>query len=258
MTPAAPAAVLSVGAVDLTAGGVAAVALAAVTAGAVQSSLGFGAAFVLVPVLAFVAPEVLPAAIIVAIMPLSAVMVVVRRRGLDVAAVGRVTVGRLPGIAAGGALAGALDTRSLTVAIAVVLLLAVVATASGVTVPVTRRNEWAAGAASGLSGTAAGLGGPPLALLYRGSTGERLRGTLAAVWLVGSLPALGSLALFGALTWGQVQVGAVLAVLVVAGLLVAAPAVARMGDHTVRAAVLWYAAAGALAAIVRVVLDAGG
>ena len=226
---------------------------AGVLAGAVQSALGFGAAFVLIPVLAFVAPEALPGAIIVAIAPLSAAMIVLRRRGVDVRAVGRVTSGRLPGIVAGGALAGALGERALTVAIAVLLLTAVVAVASGVTVPVTRRNEVVAGVASGLSGTAAGLGGPPLGLLYRGSTGERLRGTLAAVWLVGSLPALGSLALFGALTAVQLQVGAVLGACTVVGLAVAAPAVARLSDARVRTGVLAFAATGAVAALARAV-----
>lgn len=233
---------------------VAIVVAAGVLAGAVQSALGFGAAFVLIPVLAFVAPEALPGAIIVAIAPLAMAMIVLRRRGVDVRAVGRVTLGRLPGIAAGGGLAGALGERALTVAIAVLLLVAVAAVGSGWAVPVTRRNEVLAGAASGLSGTAAGLGGPPLGLLYRGSTGERLRGTLAAVWLVGTLPALGSLWLFGALTTPQLQVGAVLGICTVVGLAVAAPGVARIPDASLRTAVLAFAAAGAVAAVVRATL----
>lgn len=232
---------------------VVAILLAGVLAGAVQSALGFGAAFVLIPVLAFVAPQALPGAIIVAIAPLSAAMIVLRRRGVDVRAVGRVTLGRLPGIAAGGALAGALAPRALTITIAAVLLAAVVATAAGLQAPVTRRNEILAGAASGLSGTAAGLGGPPLGLLYRGSSGERLRGTLAAVWLIGSVPALGSLALFGALSVLQLQVGAVLSGLVLLGLAAAAPLVARTSDATVRRGVLVFAGAGAIGAIVRAV-----
>lgn len=245
------AAGVTVGAVELSVLGVVAVGVAALAAGAVQSSLGFGAAFVLVPVLAIAAPEVLPGAIIVAVVPLSMAMIGVRHAGLDVAAVGRVTLGRLPGIVAGGALVGALTTRSLTVAIAVLLLAAVVTSAAGVEVAVTRRSEVLAGAVSGLTGTAAGLGGPPLALLYRGEAGDRLRPTLAGVWLVGSLPALASLAAFGALTRDQVVVGALLGIGTVAGLVAAAPAVRRLPDDVLRRAVRWWAAAGALAAIAR-------
>lgn len=246
-------AVVAVAGVELSVAVLLALAVAAVAAGAVQAALGFGAGFVLVPSLAFAAPRVLPGAVIVAIVPLSAAMVLQRRRTLDVRAIGRVTAGRLPGIAAGGALVGVLATDALTVAIAALLLLAVLVAASGVRVPVTPRTEVLAGAASGLSGTAAGLGGPPLALLYRGSGGERLRGTLAGVWLIGAAPALGSLAWFGALDLAQVQVGAVLGALVVLGLLVAAPVVARVDDARLRRLVLVYAAAGAVAAVARVV-----
>jgi uncharacterized protein len=253
--PTAPnVALLDVGGLTFSAPEAVAVLLAAMTAGALQSWLGFGASFVLIPVLAVVAPEVLPGAIIVAIIPLSATMIVVRRRGLDAAAVGRVTLGRLPGIVIGGALVGAMSQRGLTIAIAGTLLLAVVSMVVGWEIRVTRPREIAAGALSGVTGTAAALGGPPMALLYRGSAGERLRGTLAGVWLVGSVPTLLSLALFGSLTLDQVRFGALLTVPVVLGLIVAARGVARISDAVLRRAVLWWAGAGAVAAIVRATL----
>jgi uncharacterized protein len=84
-------------------------------------------------------------------------------------------------------------------------------------VTVTGRREVAAGVVSGFTGTAAGLGGPPLALLYRASGSEKLRPTLAGVWLVGSLPALGALALAGSLTVEQVVAGGVLSLAMVPG-----------------------------------------
>jgi uncharacterized membrane protein YfcA len=234
--------------------GLVGVVVAGLAAGAVQSSLGFGAAFVLAPTLALIAPELLPGAIIVAIIPLSATMVVQRRRGVDLAAVGRVTAGRLPGIVAGGALAGALSERALTIAIAVVLLAAVGSVLGGRELAVTHTREVVAGAVSGLTGTTAALGGPPLALLYRGSVGQRLRGTLAGIWLVGSVPVLASLAAFGSLTGTQVRAGAALGVIVMVGLVAATPLVARMSDATLRSAVLWWAAIGAIVALGRALL----
>lgn len=167
----------------------------------------------------------------------------------------RVTAGRLPGIAAGGALVGALSVTGITVAVAVTLLLAVGVAAAGVEVAVTRRREVLAGAISGLTGTAAGLGGPPLALLYRGSTGDRLRPTLAAVWLVGSVPALASLGWFGALHVEQVLLGGWLGLAALGGLVLAAPGVRRLPDRLLRSAVLWWAALGAVATIVRVAIE---
>jgi uncharacterized protein len=226
----------------------------AVIAGGLQSTLGFGASFVLVPALAVAAPRLLPGVIVVAIVPLSIVMLVTRRTRLDVAAVGRVTLARLPGIALGGAIVAVLSPRSLTVAIAVVLLLAVASVASGWEVEVTRTSEVVAGIASGVTGTAAALGGPPLALLFRGSAGEVLRSTLAGVWLAGSLPVLVALALAGSLTPEQVRVGALVGLAAVGGLVLARPLLTRLSERTLRSAVLWWAGAGALAALVRAVL----
>jgi uncharacterized protein len=228
--------------------------LAAVTAGGLQSTLGFGASFVLVPALAVAAPELLPGAIVVAIVPLSVVMVASQRGGLDLPVVGRVTLGRLPGIVLGGVVVASLPPRALTVAIAVVLLLAVVSVAGGWEVEVTRTNELLAGAASGLTGTAAALGGPPLAVLFRGTAGAVMRPTLAGVWLLGSLPVLVSLHLAGSLTGAQVRIGVLLGAATVLGLALARPAVTRLPDHVLRAAVLWWAGAGAALALGRALL----
>jgi uncharacterized protein len=228
--------------------------LAAVTAGGLQSTLGFGASFVLVPALAVAAPELLPGAIVVAIVPLSVVMIASQRGGLDLPVVGRVTLGRLPGIVLGGVVVASLPSRALTVAIAVVLLLAVGSVAGGWEVEVTRTNELLAGAASGLTGTAAALGGPPLAVLFRGTAGAVMRPTLAGVWLLGSLPVLVSLHLAGSLTGTQVRIGVLLGVATVLGLVLARPAVIRLPDHILRAAVLWWAGAGAALALGRALL----
>jgi uncharacterized protein len=246
---------LTIGAVSLGAPELLALAVAGTVAGALQSSLGFGASFVMVPTLALVAPEMLPGAILVAVIPLSVGMILVQRDGLDLPAVGRVTLGRLPGIVAGGALVGALSVDALTVAIAIVLLAAVASAACGWEVPITRRNELTAGVVSGLTGTAAALGGPPMALLYRGAAGAHLRPTLAAIWLVGSAPILVSLATFGSLTLAQVLLGGLLAVVMLVGLTLAHPLVDRLSDGTLRRLVLWWAGAGSVVALARAVLS---
>ena len=63
--------------------------------------------------------------------------------------------------------------------------------------PVTRSALFSAGIASGFMATAAGLGGPPVALVYQRAPGLRLRGTLAAYFIVGTVISLGALALAG-------------------------------------------------------------
>jgi uncharacterized protein len=230
------------------------VLLAAVLGGALQSTLGFGASFTLVPALAVLAPDLLPGSVIVAVVPMSALMILRDRRGFDVRAVVRVTAGRLPGIVAGGVVVAMLPLRWLTAVIAVVLLAAVASAAGGWRLDVTRPREVVAGAVSGVTGTAAALGGPPLALLYRETTGSVLRPTLAGVWLVGTLPVLASLGVAGSFTREQAVAGTWLGLAMVVGLSAAAPLVARVDDTMLRRLVLGWAGVGAMLAFGRAIV----
>lgn len=240
--------------VELTAAALVVVVLAAWLGGVAQSSIGFGAAFTTVPALAVVAPELLPGSMLVAILPMSLVMVVLDRGGIDLAGVVRLTLGRLPGIVAGAIVVATLAPRMLTGVIAVVLLAAVAASSGGWQLEVTANREVAAGFLSGLTGTAAALGGPPLALLYRGRSGTTLRPTLAAVWAVGLVPALGSLTIAGEFTVQQAQAGGLLAVVLLLGLVTGTVLVRTVRDERIRQWVLWWAGLGGLLALVRAVL----
>lgn len=231
-----------------------AVALAAVAGGAAQSALGFGAAFTTVPAVAVVAPELLPGAVLVALLPLSVVMLVKDHASTDVRAAVRLTVGRLPGIAVGTVAVALLPTRGLTVATGLLLLTAVVVSVAGWEVPVTSGTELTAGFVSGVTGTAAALGGPPIALLYRGKGAATLRPTLALVWAVGLVPILGSLWLAGEFTLVQARAGALLGLAMVVGLVVAAPALRFLPDSAIRRGILAWAAVGAILALGRALL----
>lgn len=227
------------------------VLMAGLLGGVAQSSLGFGAAFAVVPALAFTAPELLPGAVLVAVLPLSVLMVVRDHRGVDLSAVGRLSIGRLPGIVTGAAVVAVLPTRALAATIAVLLLLAVAASVGGFEVVVTPRREVGAGYISGLTGTAAGLGGPPLALLYQGRRGSVLRPTLAAVWALGIVPSLGSLAIAGEFTAVQFRAGVTLSVMMLLGMAGGVAVVRYLPEHRLREAVLWWAAVGGLLALGR-------
>jgi uncharacterized protein len=241
---------------ELGVSGLLAVLAAAALGGALQSTLGFGASFTLVPALAVLAPQLLPGAVVVAIVPMSILMVLRDRRGLDPWAVGRVGLGRLPGIVLGGLVVAMLPGRWLTVAIAVILLAAVASVAAGWQLSVTRPKEVAAGIVSGLTGTAAALGGPPLGVLYRNTTGGVLRPTLAGVWLAGTIPVLLALTVAGSFNGHQARVGVVLGVAMVVGLTVAAPGVRRIGDSMLRRLVLGWAGTGAVLALGRAMVGA--
>ena len=73
-----------------------------------------------------------------------------------------------------------------------------------------------AGALSGIMGTIASIGGPPIALVYQDARGDRLRGTLSSFFLIGTALSLTALRLIGRFGADEVR----LTLLLLPGLLV--------------------------------------
>jgi uncharacterized membrane protein YfcA len=64
-------------------------------------------------------------------------------------------------------------------------------------VSLNSRTKFAGGVASGVMGTAGGVGGPPLALVYQDRSGPEIRSTLAVAFVVGTGLSLIALLLSG-------------------------------------------------------------
>src|SRR6185295_16980294 len=77
------------------------------------------------------------------------------------------------------------------------VLVAVAMTLSGVTFRPGPKTLVFAGLISGFMGTIASIGGPPMALVYQGADGPKVRATLAAYFLVGVVMSLIGLLLVG-------------------------------------------------------------
>jgi uncharacterized membrane protein YfcA len=144
--------------------------------------------------------------------------------------------------------------RLVTAIVAVVLLVAVAAAATGWQVAITPGREVTAGVVSGVTGTAAALGGPPIALLYRGRDPHVLRPTLGLVWAVGIVIALPGLWATGSFDATQAAVGGLLGPLLLLGLLLSRGLVRRLAAERIRVFVLVWAAVGGVAALLRVLL----
>lgn len=228
------------------------IVIAAVLGGVAQSTVGFGGAFATVPALALTAPELLPGAMLVAILPLSVTMAIVGRADLDRASANRLMLGRLPGIAIGTVIVLVADVRWLTAIVAVVLLGAVAAAAGGWRLQITPRRELVAGMVSGVTGAATALGGPPLALLYRERDPAVVRPTLGVVWAVGIVITLLALAAAGAFTATQALAGVVLSILLLVGLLLSRPLLRLLTPAQIRVVILWWAGLGGVVALGRV------
>jgi hypothetical protein len=111
-----------------------------------------------------------------------------------------------------------------------------------------------AGAASGFMATTAGLGGPPVALVYQRVEGLRLRGTLAAYFIVGTVLSLIALAWAGRFGAEELRLSVFLIPGTVLGYFMSRPAAAYLDGGYTRVAVLTVSALAAVSVILTVLL----
>lgn len=185
--------------------------IAVVYVGAVvQASIGIGLGMIAAPMLAFADPDFIPAAIMLAVLPLTFTIAWIDRQHIVKRDVGFALIGRVPGVIAGALVVAALSDRVLAVMVAASVLLAVVASITGRLFRPTDRALVVAGLTSGFAGTTTGIGGPPMALTYQNSDPATMRATISAFFSIGSLMSIGALALAGEIGVRQFQLTALI------------------------------------------------
>jgi uncharacterized membrane protein YfcA len=227
-------------------------AMAALALGAaLQGSVGFGCNLVAAPLLVLIDPTLVPAPLITANLTLNLAMI--RRERPDGAwrEARWPIIGQLPGTVAGAAVLAAASTRNLTVFLAVLTLAAVGVSLRRTPVRRTPATLAVAGALSGFMGTAAGIGGPPVALLYQHASGLEIRSAISRFFLVSSLCSVAVLTVFGLFDLGSVVRGVLLVPGIAVGFWASGPLLGRVEHRHVRAAILVISAASGLLALAR-------
>ena len=227
------------------------VAVAIVVVGAVvQGSIGFGLGLLAAPVLGVIDTDFLPVAVVVAVIPLGIGVVAHERAHIVWSEVVYALAGRLPGVIGGAWLVSTLGARAVSIAIAVSVLLAVLGSVTRVRFRPTHRNLVVAGFASGITGTAAGIGGPPMALTYQRSNPEELRSTLGAYFTIGAIMSFAALAVGGAVGRRELELSMLLVPAALAGLALSRVAVRYLPASTLRPVILIVCSASALVLLV--------
>jgi len=226
-----------------------------VAAGAlIQAALGFGFALVAAPVLAVIAPQLVPGPVLLASCVLSAGVAARELRHIDVRGVGWALLGRVPG-AWLGATALALASRSVVELIfGAIVLAAVWMSMAGPRVDRSNKTLVVAGMVSGVMGTMAAIGGPPIALVYQHEHGPRLRATLSAYFTLGSIVSVAALASAGQLDTRQLSQAALMLPPIAIGFACAGMARSWLDAGRTRVGVLIVAAVSGTAVIIKVVL----
>ncbi|MGZ4149658.1 MAG: TSUP family transporter [Actinomycetota bacterium] len=169
------------------------VALAVLLGAIVQSTVGFGFALVVVPILAVIAdPKVAVVTMTAVGLPLSIVNAVRWRAHVLVPEAARVTVASLVGMPVGALLLTRANDAVLTALVGVVVLVLTVALWRRFALPAGRRSEYAAGVVAGALATSVGTSGPPVVIAFQaaGLPPEPFRATLAAAFVVQGVIAL--------------------------------------------------------------------
>ncbi|MEX5254736.1 sulfite exporter TauE/SafE family protein [Kocuria arenosa] len=216
-----------------------------VAAACLQGAIGCGPGVLAAPAIALVDPSLLPGSIVLLAAGVTVLGVVRDRAAIDLPGAGWAPLGRVPGTVIGAALVALLPARGSALMLAGTVLLGVLLSICGwrptprpVTVAV-------AVAASGALGTATAIGGPPMALVWQGSSTAQLRGTMSAFFLVGALMSLVGLAAVGALDQRILRFAAILTPAMILGFALSGPVNQRLNRQRVRRVALSASAPGA-------------
>lgn len=216
--------------------------LAVVVAATVQGTLGLGLSLVAAPVVALLDPSLMPGGMLVLGMVMPALTLAHEWRHVTWRQAGWLTGARVVTTPVGVLILAWLSAKAVGAVIGIVVLAAVALTAWRLEVRPTRRNLLVAGAVAGVSGTAASIGGPPAAVVLQHEHGPRLRATLAAFFLAGSVVSLAALGVGHQLTIHQVAYGASWVPALALGFGLAVPLQKRVHGPWLRRAVLALAA----------------
>ena len=187
-------------------------------------------------------------------LPLNVYVAFRERHHLDWRSIGWVTLGRFFGTFAGLWILLAVTTPVLNLLIGATTILAALITKLA---PEFKANHTAfagAGLITGVTETATGIGGPPLAIGDQHQTAAVLRATLAMCFLIGQIFSVTALILKGRLGATQFESAAILFLPLVIGLVGSGLAHDRISASRLRDALLIFAVVSGIVLIVQAVI----
>ncbi|MFJ7069651.1 TSUP family transporter [Streptomyces sp. NPDC101115] len=161
----------------------------------VQGSSGLGFALIVAPVAGILDPGLLPVFVLASMVPLNLYVAWRERAALDLRGAGWIAGARLAATPGGLALLWLIPDHGLGLFVGLATILAAVVSLAAPVFTPGRAAYVGAGVVTGLTETATGVGGPPLALVYQHRPPGELRSTVALCFLVGEVASL--LLLFG-------------------------------------------------------------
>jgi uncharacterized membrane protein YfcA len=187
--------------VDVTVAGFLVAAAVIVFGSIVQGTIGFGLGLLSAPFIAIAIPEAIPVVLVMVAWPIGGVTAAREHHALDHFALRWMLVGAVPGTLIGLWIIHLASPSTLGVIVGCTTLLGVLATIVSPPVPINRTTACSAGLIGNITGTAASVGGPPVALLFQHHRGPTIRSTLGAYFAISA-----TLSVIGYAATGEVTV----------------------------------------------------
>ncbi|MBQ02220.1 MAG: hypothetical protein CL477_16245 [Acidobacteria bacterium] len=216
-----------------------------------QGAVGFGMGILGSPIFVLIDTRLVPGPVLVSTMLFTTMLTIREHRAIDLGGLRWAVAGRIAGTIPAAALLALLSAEQLRLLFGGIVLLAVAISVSGVHVEPRPASLLAGGVLSGIMGTIAAIGGPPMALLYQHAPGARVRGTLSGLFLVGTVISLTALVLVGRFGLDELRFALLLLPGVIFGFFVSRRIASRLDRGYTRPAVLTVAAAAGLIVVVR-------
>lgn len=228
--------------------------LVVVVASTTQASIGFGANLISMPTIALLEPDLVPASALIAIIAQNVLTLWRDRDGLEVRPVSVALVGRVCGTVIAIPVLRQLGAEGIQLIVAVTVLGLVALTASPLAPRRTTATMAGAGTISGFFAATAGIGGPPVALLFQKDPGPSIRGSMSGFFTVGTTITVIGLAIAGRLGWWELGWGLALVPAAIAGYLLSGPLLPVVDRGATRPAILALSSVAAVALLVRVAI----
>ena len=233
------------------------VVLCSVAGFTLQGAVGYGMGILGTPILILIDPRLVPGPVLASTMVFTLMVTVRERRGIDLGGVGWALAGRIVGTLPAAAVLAVLPESQLSRVFGLMVILAVAISVSGVDVRPRPSTLLAGGALSGLMGTVAAIGGPPIALLYQHASGARFRGTLSSLFFVGTFISIVALVPAGRFGGSELRLTLLLLPGAAFGFLVSRRLASRLDRGYTRPAILAVAAMAGLIVVVRSFVSSG-
>ena len=162
-----------------------------------QGSVGFGMGLLASPILILIDERFVPAPILLSTLVLTTFLTLRERHAIDLRGLRWALAGRVVGTFVAGSVLVVLPADRMAIVFGGFVLVGVLMSASGRRFQPGPRTLATAGMLSGIMGTIASIGGPPMALVYQDAEGARLRATMSSLFWVGTILSLVALRLVG-------------------------------------------------------------